>query len=145
MRADDTARLERQAGQMHPAVAGRDARGEESFAAEIADDLLPAVEPEDLHGTPSVWVVRSLPTIRRRAAAPARHWGPGSSEWQGRNDDGQRAPASSKTRRSGPKRHFHRLRTNPSGGGKVKVTPARQFYPGQHVFVGVKLRAVVVG
>ena len=27
----------------------------------------------------------------------------------------------------------------------MKVTPARQFYPGQYVFVGVTLRAVVVG
>ena len=52
MRADDTARFDRQAGQMDPAVACRDARGEESFAAETADDLLPAVELEDLHRIP---------------------------------------------------------------------------------------------
>ena len=41
MRADDTTRLDRQAGQMDLALARRDARGGESPAAVPADALLP--------------------------------------------------------------------------------------------------------
>ena len=52
MRADDTTRLDREAGQVDLALARRDARGGESPAAVPADDPLPAIELEDLHGTP---------------------------------------------------------------------------------------------
>jgi hypothetical protein len=54
VRADDTTRLEGQAGQMDLAVTRRDAGGGESLAAEPLDDLLPAVELEDFHGLSGV-------------------------------------------------------------------------------------------
>ena len=49
MRADDAARFNSQARQVHLAVALRDSRDTESFAAVPPDDLLSTVELEDLH------------------------------------------------------------------------------------------------
>src|SRR5689334_1700506 len=53
MRADKPIRLERQAGQVDLAIARRDARGEQSLAAETSYVLFSAIELEDLHGPPS--------------------------------------------------------------------------------------------
>jgi hypothetical protein len=52
MRADNTTRLERQAGQADLALARRDARGRQSLTTVQLDVLFPAIELEDLHGTP---------------------------------------------------------------------------------------------
>jgi len=60
MRADDTAWLKGQARQAHLAAAFGDACGAQSFAAVSLDDLLCAVELEDLHKAPSTNPDRQL-------------------------------------------------------------------------------------
>ena len=73
MRADKTIRLERQAGQVDLAIARRDARSEQSLAAETSYVLFSAIELEDLHERPSAErVVGRRAVIISLGGAPCR-------------------------------------------------------------------------